>query len=211
MSTPLTARTFQTLVKRSGIPHTFYDGWQTLNRGQRGDGWGSTDENPGGVNGVMVHHTVTRDVAATIRLVREVGQPENNVPPPLYPLVVDKRGHLHVAAWGRCNHAGLGDDDVHRAVVAERYPLPAPNELNVDGNARYYGVAGINMGDGVDPWPHSQLNTIAGVSALLCDAHNWTERSVIGHLEWQRGKPDPRATGGGSLMPRIRQLVNGRL
>lgn len=211
MSKPLTASQFRTLVNKSGIPATFYDGWSTRNRGQRGDGWGVTDANPGGVNGVMVHHTVTRDLEATIRLIRDVGQPENDVPPPLYPLLVDKAGHLHVVAWGRCNHAGLGDDDVHRHVIAERYPLPVPNELNTDGNARYYGVAGLNMGDGADPWTVAQLDTLAGVSALLCRAHRWTQRSIIGHLEWQRGKVDPRATGGGSLMPRVRTLALRRL
>lgn len=211
MSTPLTARTFQTQVRRLGIPATFYEGWQTRNRGQRGDGWGITERNPGGVNGVMVHHTVTRDLAGTIRLIRDIGQPENDVPPPLYPLLVDKAGHLHVVAWGRCNHAGLGDDDVHRAVIAEHYPLPKPNEANTDGNARYYGVAGLNRGDGVDPWPQAQVNTIAAVSALLCRAHRWTERSVIGHREWTSAKPDPRDVGGGSLMPRLRQLVRGGL
>jgi hypothetical protein len=207
MSKPLTASQFRTLANKSGIPVTFYDGWTTRNRGQRGDGWGTTDANPGGVNGVMVHHTATRDLKATIQLIRDVGQPQNDVPPPLYPLLVDKTGHLHVVAWGRCNHAGLGDDDVHRAVVAERYPLPSPNELNTDGNSRYYGVAGLNLGDGVDPWTAAQLDAIAGVSRLLCRAHEWTQRSVIGHLEWQPGKVDPRATGGGSLMPRIRTLV----
>lgn len=210
MSNPLTANEFKTYVGRSDIPAKFYDGWATRNRGQRLDGWGLTEKNPSGVHGVMVHHTVTRDVADTIHLVRDVGQPENGVPAPLYPLLVDKEGRLHVVAWGRCNHAGLGDDDVLRAVIAERSTLPVPNELNTDGNARFYGVAGINMGDGKDTWPAAQLETIAAVSALLCHAHGWTHNSVIGHLEWQRGKIDPHSATG-SLMPALRHMVSRKL
>lgn len=158
----------------------------------------------------MVHHTVTRDLAGTIRLVRDVGQPENDVPPPLYQLLVDKAGVLHVIGWGRANHAGLGDADVLRAVIAEHLPLPAPNDLTVDGNARFYAIAGINLGDGIDPWPAVQLDTIARTSALICGAHRWSYRSVIGHLEWQHGKVDPRGPGG-PLISRIRQMVNERL
>lgn len=29
------------------------------------------------------------------------------------------------------------------------------------------------------------------VSAALCRAHGWSEKSVIAHKEWQPGKPDP--------------------
>jgi hypothetical protein len=206
MSTPLTSTQFRTLVHNAGIPATFYDGWSTRNRGQRGDGWGKTEANPTGVHGVLLHHTVTRDVARTISLVRDIGQPENDVPPPLYAGVIDKSGHLHMVGWGRCNHAGLGDPDVLAAVVAERMPLPPPNELTVDGNARFYGFAGVNMGDGEDPWPAAQLHTMGELSGIICKWHGWTERSVIGHLEWQRGKIDPHSSQG-SLMPALRHLV----
>lgn len=188
----MTAEQFRARVLKSGIKSTFYEGWATRNRGQRGDGWGLTEKNPTGVHGVMLHHTVTSNVARTISLVRDIGQPENDVPPPLYAGLVDKAGHLHMVAWGRCNHAGLGDDDVLRAVIAEAPRPPRPNEANTDGNARFYGFAGINLGDGRDPWPDAQLDTMAEVSAIVCGFHGWTQRSVIGHLEWQPGKIDPR-------------------
>lgn len=214
MSTPLTSSEFRRLVIKSGIPVTFYDGWATRNRGQRGDGWGVTAQNPSGVHGVMLHHTVTRDVAATVRLVRDIGQPEQSVPPPLYAGVVDKTGHLHMVGWGRCNHAGLGDPDVLRAVVAEHMPLPHPQHSTVDGNARFYGFAGINWGDMRDPWPAAQLATLAQVSALICRHHRWTQRSVIGHLEWQSGKVDPRGSGydsQGGLIAHLRGRVLAEL
>lgn len=207
MSTPLTSNQFKQMVTRAGITVTWYDGWATRNRGDRGDGWGQTDANPSGVHGVMLHHTVTRDVAGTVRLVRDIGQPENDVPAPLYAGVVDKTGHLHMVGWGRCNHAGLGDRDVLNAVVAERMPLPVPNDHNCDGNARFYGFAGINMGDRHDPWPAAQLLTLGEIAGLICKWHGWTERSVIGHLEWTDQKVDPRGPGG-PLMPQLRTLAH---
>lgn len=213
MSIPLTPQQFQTYVRKTGIPATFYDGWANRNRGQRGDGWGITEKNPTGVHGVMIHHTVTRDVARTISIVRDIGQ-SAEVPAPLYPMVVDKSGHLHVVAWGRCNHAGLGDDDVLRAVIAEK-ATPFPNEQNTDGNARFYGIAGINLGDAMDPWPAPQLETIAQTTALICRHHKWTKNSAIGHREWTSAKIDPygRTPGGapGSMMPLLRGMVHERL
>jgi hypothetical protein len=80
------------------------------------------------------------------------------------------------------------------AVVAES-ALPKPKRNTVDGNARFYGFECQNMGDGKDPWPVAQLDTMAIVSYVLCKHHKWTERSVVGHLEWQVGKIDPRGPG----------------
>lgn len=205
MATPLTAARFELLARAAGIPLVGTDGWQTRNRGQRGDGWGRPDK---GVHGVMIHHTVTRELEATIRLVIK-GQ-SDAVPGPLYAGVVDELGRCHMTGWGRCNHAGLGDDDVLRAVIREDARLPAPNELNTDGNARFYGFAGINLGDGVDPWSKPQLETLARVAALICRHHGWTQRSVIGHKDWQRGKIDPHGPQG-YLMPSLRTSVGNIL
>lgn len=157
----------------------------------------------------MLHHTVTKGVRNTLRIVKDVGQGPT-VPPPLYSGVVDKEGLLHMIGWGRVNHAGLGDDDVLQAVIAER-ALPADNEANTDGNRYFYGFAGINMGDGTDPWPEAQLETLAGAAAVVVDLHDeWSERSVIGHREWQPGKVDPYGPAG-NLMPRLRAMVKEML
>lgn len=40
-----------------------------------------------------------------------------------------------------------------------------------------------------------------------CRHHGWTERSVIGHREWQPGKTDPR----GFSMKRMRRRIHERL
>ncbi len=48
------------------------------------------------------------------------------------------RGVLHLVGYGRANHAGLGDDDVLRAVIAEK-ALPPDDEANTNGNRHFYG------------------------------------------------------------------------
>lgn len=176
-----------------------HSGWATRNRGSRGTGWGP-------VNGVMLHQTVTKGVDYSISLAIN-GKPDEGVPGPLYAGLIDKAGVLHMVGWGRCNHAGLGDDDVLRAVIREDDPLPPDNEANTDGNSRFYGFAFINLGDKVDPYPTAQLRTGARVAALLCKEHGWTARSIVGHYQWQPGKVDPRGPQG-YLIPSIRQIAH---
>lgn len=207
MATPLTAASFESRARAAGIVIRQHDGWMTRNRGNRGDGWGETDRNPTGVHGVMVHHTVTSDLSSTIRTIIR-GRPD--LPGPLYPGLVDEAGILHMVGWGRCNHAGLGDDDVLKAVIREDATLPPPNETNTDGNARFYGFAFLNLGNGIDPYPKVQLATMATACGVICQAHGWTQRSVIGHKEWQTGKIDPHGPQG-YLMPGIRKAVWSRL
>lgn len=192
MATPVGAKTFYGDLKDNVRVRT-YEGWTTHNRGTRGDGWGP-------VHGVMIHHTVTKSTASAIELCRKG---RDDLPGPLYQVVVDKEGTCHLIGWGRANHAGLGDDDVLQAVIREQLPFPRPNEANTDGNARFYGIALLNMGDGEDPFPTVQLNAAATAAAILCAVHGWSERSVIGHKEWTPGKPDPRFAMG-SFRTRVR-------
>jgi hypothetical protein len=118
---------------------------------------------------------------------------------------------VHLVGYGRTNHAGSGDDDVLRAVINET-ALPADNEANTDGNARFYGFECENLGDGKDPWPAVQVEAAVRASAAILRAHRWGrdgDTSVIGHSEWQPGKVDPR--GPGVSMPDIRKRVAERL
>lgn len=201
MSTPLTASRFTSLVRAAGITLIPVGAWETRNRGSRGTGWGP-------VNGVMIHHDVTNSIETSIRVTLE-GQ-SAAVPGPLYSGIVDKSGQLHMTGWGRCNHAGLGDDDVLAAVIREDDPLPRDNEANTDGNSRFYGFCGQNRGDGRDPWPTAQLRTLAVVSAVICDYHGWSERSIIGHADWQPGKVDPFGPEG-YMIPSIRTTARAWL
>ncbi|CAM5718448.1 hypothetical protein SALBM135S_02759 [Streptomyces alboniger] len=121
--------------------------------------------------------------------------------------MITKDGRVHLVGYGRANHAGNGDDDVLQAVIAERATLPPDNEANTDGNRHFYGFECENLGDGKDPRPDEQLEAIERVSAAICLYHGWSERSVIGHLEWQPGKVDPR----GFTMDAMRARIHARL
>ncbi|MGW1228562.1 N-acetylmuramoyl-L-alanine amidase [Streptomyces sp. NPDC001478] len=195
MSTPMSASTFLAALKNEGLTVVQVGEWRTHNRNHKG-AWGP-------VNGVMIHHTATRGTASTVRICRD-GYPA--LPGPLCHGVIAKDGRVHLVGYGRANHAGLGDDDVLRAVIAEK-GLPPDNESNTDGNRHFYGFECENLGDGKDPWPAVQLDAIARASAAVCRHHRWTSRSVIGHREWQPGKVDPR----GFSMTSMRARVHERL
>ncbi|WP_371776210.1 N-acetylmuramoyl-L-alanine amidase [Streptomyces sp. NBC_01438] len=195
MSSPMSASTFLAALKDEGLTVVQVGDWRTHNRNQQGD-WGP-------VNGVMIHHTVTKGTAATVQLCRDG---HSDLPGPLCHGVIAKDGRVHLVGYGRANHAGLGDGDVLRAVIAEK-SLPPDNEANTDGNRHFYGFECENLGDGKDPWPDVQLEAIEKVAAAICRHHGWTSKSVIGHLEWQPGKVDPR----GFTMADMRARIHDRM
>ncbi|AXE22924.1 N-acetylmuramoyl-L-alanine amidase [Streptomyces globosus] len=180
MAAPMSADRFIDALRNEGLTIVEVGAWRTHNRNHKGP-WGP-------VHGVMVHHTVTRGTAYTVQLCRDG---HAALPGPLCHGVITKDGRVHLVGYGRANHAGSGDRDVLAAVIAERR-LPPDNERDTDGNRHFYGFECENLGDGRDPWPAVQLDAMARAAAAVCRVHGWTERSVIGHLEWQPGKPDPR-------------------
>ncbi len=197
MATPMSASRFLERLRAEGATVVEVGDWEHHNRNHVGP-WGP-------VHGVMIHHTVTKGSAATVELCRKGYA---GLPGPLCHGVITKDGRVHLVGYGRANHAGLGDDDVLRAVIAET-ALPPDNEANTDadGNRHFYGFECENLGDGLDPWPQAQLKAIERVSAAICRHHGWNERSVIGHLEWQPGKVDPR----GFTMAWMRERIRERL
>lgn len=195
MATPPSAARFAQILRDEGLTVVEVGDWETHNRNHKGP-WGP-------VYGVMIHHTVTSGSARTVQICRDG---HADLPGPLCHGVITKDGRVHLVGYGRANHAGSGDDDVLRAVINET-ELPADNDANTDGNQYFYGFECENLGDGKDPWPAAQLLAIEKVSAAICRHHSWTERSVIGHLEWQPGKVDPR----GFTMASMRARVAGRL
>ncbi|MER8068375.1 N-acetylmuramoyl-L-alanine amidase [Streptomyces sp. NPDC094034] len=198
MATPLPADALVRALRVEGITVVEHDGWRTHNRNHKGS-WGP-------VNGVIIHHTVTTGTDTSVRLCYGG---HADLPGPLCHGVIAKDGTVHLVGHGCANHAGTGDDDVLRAVIAENYSTtpPRPNENNTDGNARFYGFECVNLGDGVDPWPDAQLEAIERTAAAICRAHGWTAKSVIGHKEWTNTKIDPRGFG----MPDLRARVASRL
>ncbi|MFJ6233275.1 peptidoglycan-binding protein [Streptomyces griseus] len=203
MATPLTADRLLAALHAEGVTVVEHPGWRTHDRNHKG-AWGP-------VNGVMIHHTVSSGSAASVALCRDG---HASLPGPLCQGVIDKAGTVHLISAGRANHAGGGDPDVLRRVVAEDYghrpPAPRAHDGSagaVDGNARFYGFECVNLGDGRDPWPAVQLDAIERASAAICRAHGWSARSVIGHAEWSAAKVDPR----GFTMPSMRARVGSRL
>ncbi|NEE31994.1 N-acetylmuramoyl-L-alanine amidase, partial [Streptomyces sp. SID7982] len=175
MATPLSADKLLKALRDEGLHVVEHRSWRTNNRNHKGP-WGPT-------HGVMIHHTVTSGTASSVELCYNG---HSALPGPLCHGVIAKDGTVHLVGNGRANHAGLGDDDVLRAVIAEK-ALPPDNEANTDGNRHFYGFECVNLGDGKDPWPAAQLLAIERAAAAVCRAHGWSERSVIGHLEWQPG------------------------
>ncbi|MFF7452088.1 MULTISPECIES: N-acetylmuramoyl-L-alanine amidase [unclassified Streptomyces] len=195
MAPPMTAGSFLDALRNEGCTVVEVGDWRDHNRNAKGP-WGP-------VHGVMIHHTVTKGSARTVEICRDG---YTGLPGPLCHGVITKDGRVHLVGYGRANHAGLGDDDVLRAVIADK-TVPGDDEANTDGNRHFYGFECENLGDGRDPWPAAQLLAIERVAAAICRHHGWTERSVIGHLEWQPGKVDPR----GFTMASMRERIATRL
>ncbi|MER7174190.1 N-acetylmuramoyl-L-alanine amidase [Streptomyces mesophilus] len=183
MATPLSADALVRVLRAEGVTVVEHDGWRTHNRNHKGP-WGP-------VNGIVIHHTVTRGTDATLRICHDG---YTDLPGPLCHGVIAKDGIVHLIGHGRANHAGSGDADVLHAVQRENYAStpPRPNQHNTDGNARFYGFECENLGDGNDPWPAAQVEAVERTSAAICRAHKWTAKSVIGHREWTSAKVDPR-------------------
>ncbi|MFF2566689.1 peptidoglycan-binding protein [Streptomyces sp. NPDC058084] len=198
MAQPLSADQFLAVLKQSGVRVVEHGSWRTHNRNHKG-AWGP-------VHGVMVHHTGPYSTEAGMVELCRTGY--TSLPGPLCHGVIDRSGTVHLVGYGRTNHAGAGDSDVLKAVIAEK-PLPPDNEADTDGNAHFYGFECINTGDG-QPWPQAQLDAMHKVSAALCRAHGWSERSVIAHKEWQPGKPDPTGIAMDAFRADVAKLLGSK-
>lgn len=191
MATPISAAALLAVLKAEGVIVQEYKDWRTHRRPKSTGTFG-------GVNGVMIHHTVSSADDSSVALCYNG---HSALPGPLCHAVGRNDGKVALVSIGRANHAGKGDDDVLAAVIAERATLPAANEANTDGNTRFYGIEIVNMGDNKDTYTKKQYEAAVRWAAALCRHHGWSERSVIGHKEWQPGKIDPRGPieGGGSF------------
>ncbi|MGC9539969.1 peptidoglycan-binding protein [Streptomyces sp. UG1] len=198
MAKPLSADQFLAALKKSGVRVVEHSSWRTHNRNHKG-AWGP-------VHGVMIHHTGPYSTEAAMVELCRTGY--TDLPGPLCHGVIDRSGTVHLVGYGRANHAGVGDDDVLSAVIAEKL-LPPDNEANTDGNARFYGFEAINTGGG-QTWPKAQVEAMHKVSAALCQAHGWTAPSVIAHKEWQPGKPDPAGIKMDDFRTAVANLLGGK-
>jgi N-acetyl-anhydromuramyl-L-alanine amidase AmpD len=199
MATPLTADRFLAALRAEGCAVREVRSWRTHNRNHKG-AWGP-------INGVMIHHTATGSGTDVVDLIYDG---YSGLPGPLAHGCITKDGTVHLVGNGRANHAGGGDPDVLKAVIAESYGDYPPQTHEhqgsagaVDGNARFYGWECENKGDGSDSWPRVQYVAMVRSSAAICRTYGWSAKSVIGHLEWSDWKVDPR----GFTMPGFRRDV----
>jgi hypothetical protein len=187
MATPLSATQILQIFREGGVSYVTRTKWSSHTRTSAERPWGP-------VHGVMIHHT--GPYTSERQMLDLLWNGYAGLPGPLCLGGITKGGEVHMTGYGRCNHAGGGDPVVLDRVIEERTPYPRPKLDNddrgaVDGNRHFYGFELINRGDGKDPWPAAQLEAAAAAAAAICRKHGWSERSVIGHKEWQRGKPDP--------------------
>lgn len=181
MAIPMTAGQLVSALRRWGLKVVEVDGWRTNNRDHVGV-WGP-------VHGTMVHHTASFDGMGVVNV---CFSGRSDLPGPLCTGVIRKDGTVYLVGNGRTNHAGNGSSAVYQAVVSETTIPSSPGPDVVDGNGKLYGWECVNLGDGLDPWPAVQLDAISRVQAAVCEFHNWSAESVIGHKEWTLRKIDPR-------------------
>ncbi|WP_406200027.1 peptidoglycan-binding protein [Kitasatospora sp. NBC_01560] len=196
MATPLSAQQFLDSLRAEGVTVTEVGAWRNHNRDHKG-AWGP-------VHGVMIHHTATRGTDASVQICRDG---YTSLPGPLCHGVISQDGGVHLVGYGRCNHAGLGDGTVLKAVIAEG-PLPPDRVADTDGNARFYGFECVNDGHN-EPWPEVQVEAMVRAAAAICRAHGWSARSVIAHREWQPGKPDPAGIDMDQFRARVAAVLGG--
>ena len=179
MASPKGSSDILAALKREGCVIQEYGDWRNHNRNHVG-AWGP-------VYGVMIHHTVTSTDDGSVALCYNG---HSALPGPLCHAVGRNDGKIALVGHGRANHAGFGDDDVLAAVIAER-DLPADNEANTDGNRHFHGLEIVNQGNGTDTYPWVQYVGAVKWATAHCRLYGWSEKSVIGHKEWQPGKIDP--------------------
>lgn len=195
MSKAMTADQLLAQLRRWHIPFVEHSGpgwndhgpgWRTHNRAGHGP--------YGDMHGIVVHHTGSDNPDPGELATLWNGRP--GLPGPLVQAGNDDNGTLHLVGWGRCNHAGGGDPDVLKHVLAEDYgdypPAPRFHEGSpgaCDGNAVFYGLE--NMYSGGHVMTPAQYRTAVLYCAAISEWHHWGPKSTIGHKEWSDQKPDP--------------------
>ncbi|MGJ3560919.1 peptidoglycan recognition protein family protein [Streptomyces sp. INA 01156] len=194
MAPPMSASAFLSALKAEGLKVVEVGDWRDHNRNHKGP-WGP-------VHGVMIHHTATRGSAGPSSCAaRATRACRGRCATASSPRTA---GSTSSATAGPTTRPGRR----RRAARRDRGEgAPADNEQNTDGNRHFYGFECENLGDGDDPWPAVQLEAIERAAAAVCRRHGWNERSVIGHLEWQPGKVDPRGFTMASMRTRIRDRL----
>jgi hypothetical protein len=157
--------------------------------------------------GIMMHHTVGTGPGSLTDVVRG----DAKIPGPKANFYVDRGGVIHMVSGGRANHAGKGArqvlDEVSRGSAPARTAAQRRLRDDLVGNGFFYGFENENRGDGIQPWPEVQLDTMARAAAALCQRHCWSANRVISHAEWTARKIDPRGIDMNDFRGRVAQLL----
>lgn len=185
MATPMTpAQRIAALDKWKAAYSTPFSNWKTHNRDDE------TGKVFGPVHGLVVHHTGADDTSA-----QYLYSGETKLPGPLCQYAILPTGMVVLVGHGRANHAGGGDPAVLQHVIKEDYTgqlttrYGEGDEGAADGNDSFYGVEIVYSGN--HGMSAAQYAALLKLAAGICDFHGWTEKSVIGHYEWNTYKWDP--------------------
>jgi hypothetical protein len=179
----------------AGLPVNEVANWPTRSR-------------PGSFNpiGIMMHHTVETGPGSLTSVIKGRTSP-TKLEGPLANFHVQRDGVLNIVSGGRANHAGTGAQQVLDEVNAGIAPSDTAARRRLPngpgGNAFFYGFENENRGDGVQPWPEVQLDTMARAAAALCQRHCWSTNRVISHAEWTSRKVDPRGINMNDFRARV--------
>lgn len=175
------------------MPHTFTPGCETRkNLGEWVD-----------IVGLMFHHTASdaSDAANLSLLIHG----RTGLRGPLSNFGEGDDGVTDVIALGPANHAGGGDPKVLSAVRKESYTSYPPTTAkthgqdgSIGGNSYFYGwevYYGLGKDKTIDAIQYrgTILSMVAIIDKLdeLDTTAKWSSKSIIGHKEWQKYKPDP--------------------
>jgi hypothetical protein len=175
-------------LSRWGVEYREIPGWEH---------WERDDETGlkfGPVYGFIIHHTGDDAPDGADRALIHNGR--TGLPGPLAQLGGNDDGVLDLHSAGRANHAGGGDPRVLEAVKAENYgKYPPKPRFHTgsngawDGNDNFYGLE--NYYSGKHKMTDKQYRTVIMTACAICEFHDWTAKSVIGHKEWSDWKSDP--------------------
>ncbi len=206
MANPMTpTQILSQLDKWNVTVHTPFSDWKTHNRDDE------TSKAFGPVNGFIWHHTGSDSTSASF-----LHNGTSPLPGPLVQLSIDASGDVNMIGWGRCNHAGGGDNAVLQHVINEDYTGQLVTHYGegdagaIDGNDHFYGVEIVYSGShAMSP---DQYETALRVSCAIIEHHGWSAKSVIGHYEWNRQKWDPGYSSGVHMnMANVRDDIQAKL
>lgn len=169
------------LLELEGLEVVAEKGWE--NRGRAGF-------TP---RGIMVHHTAgpkSGDAPCLSTCIN--GRPD--LSGPLCHILLSRSGKVHLIGANIANHAGMGAQQVLDLVSKDE-----PVEKNakdhgyadaIGGNPFFYGIEVENAGLATDAYPPAQLEALARICAIICNAHSWSAHRVIHHRQWTSRKID---------------------